>query len=195
MDYTVAITGGIGSGKSVVCAIVRKFGFQVYDCDSRAKALMNRDSALQTELVEAFGNSVISAEGINRKHLADMVFNDNTLLEILNNIVHGRVIADFKNWQLLHPGLKFVETAILYQSGIDKLVNEVWIVDAPSELRCRRAATRDKANTEDIVKRIKSQDNFNPTRRHPLEHTLINDGMQAILPQIQEYLRLIYAKL
>ena len=136
----IAITGGIGSGKSVVSTILRKLGYAVYDCDSRAKLLMATSADIKQELSEAFGADVISTDGtICAPRLAAKVFGDNEALMRLNGIVHPRVKQDILRWA---EGIAssngdccecrvFVETAILHESGLDAIVDEEWQVTAP----------------------------------------------------------------
>lgn len=129
---TVAITGGIGSGKSVVSRLLRVEGYPVYDCDSQAKRIMDNDAEIQRQLQNAFGEDVVVDGVIHRQKLASVVFGNSENLRKLNAIVHPAVIADIKKWSVAEQkDLVFVETAILRESGMETLVDEVWVVDAP----------------------------------------------------------------
>ena len=119
----IALTGGIGSGKSVVQRILTALGYPVYDCDSRARALM-ATPAITASLADAFGYGIFDSRGsLDRRVLASIVFSDPDSLDRLNSITHAAVRADLNRWASGHcrHGIAFVETAILYQSGIDKL--------------------------------------------------------------------------
>ena len=159
---TVAITGGIGSGKSVVSRLLRVEGYPVYDCDSQAKRIMDNDAEIQRQLQNAFGEDVVVDGVIHRQKLASVVFGNSENLRKLNAIVHPAVIADIKKWSVAEQkDLVFVETAILRESGMETLVDEVWVVDAPKDIRVARVMVRNNMPEEDVRKRIDSQ-NDNP---------------------------------
>ena len=117
----VAVTGGIGSGKSVVSRLLSIMGVPVYNCDSRAKELMESDILIRQGLVRMFGEECYDAVGrLNRKWLASRIFVDKSAIERVNELVHPRVKADFTNWaeQQQQP-IVAVETAILFESGVN----------------------------------------------------------------------------
>lgn len=181
----IAITGGIGSGKSVVSRILASMGYEVYDTDSRAKMLMDQSDAVKERLVRHFGENVVVDGKINRPLLSSIVFGDTEKLRQLNTIVHHLVINDincnFARNECERP--KFVETAILYQSGLDKYVDAVWEVTAPESVRVVRVMRRNGLTAEQVSARIASQQH---TPRYPLPevHQLVNDNRQPLLPQI-----------
>lgn len=180
----IGINGGIGSGKSMVCKILRALGYDVYDCDRHAKVLMDQSADIKRQLCETFG-SIVSVDGlIDRKQLAAIVFADAAKLRKLNDIVHEAVRSDLRQWVVRHCGKCFVESAILYQSGLDRLVSEVWEVTAPREIRLMRVKKRDMTCEDDIVRRMERQDEFQPECRHDCERLIINDDEQPLLPQI-----------
>ena len=118
----IAITGGIGSGKSVVSQVLRVAGYPVYDCDSNAKLIMDKDEEMQKQLADSFGSDVVVNGVIQRKVLASLVFADRNKLEKLNAIVHPAVRRDIKRWEETQKSdVVFVETAILKESGVDSL--------------------------------------------------------------------------
>ena len=125
MAELIAITGGIGCGKSIVSLILKEIGYEVYDCDCKAKYLMDNSPTIKDCLKSTFGNDIIIDGTINRVKLANIVFNNKEKLVKLNNIVHSSVKEDLISWKLenSHNKLLFVETAILYQSGLDKVVD------------------------------------------------------------------------
>ncbi len=179
-----AITGGIGSGKSVVSRILRILGYPVYDCDSRARTIMDADIEIQRRIADEVCREAISESGIDRRRLASAVFADRLMLERLNSIVHNAVKEDLKLWAASQKRQPFVETAILYESGIDRMVDKVWNVYAPREIRLSRGMTRDNACADGVEARIAAQEAFRPDRIHPRTFTIINDGVHPVIPQI-----------
>ncbi len=155
----VAICGGIGSGKSTVCEMFAAQGVAVYDSDSRAKALMNESELLRKAIVEAFGEESYAADGtLNRSYLANRVFASEQQLAQLNAIVHPAVKEDFLRWAEVQEGdYCILESAILFESGFDELVDKTVVVLAPTPLRVERAMKRDGANREQIEARMKAQ--------------------------------------
>ena len=182
-DKIIAITGGIGSGKSVVSHVLRIMGFAVYDCDSRAKCLMQEDSDLKKRLSVAFSDGVVC----DRRKLASIVFSSPDLLSLLNSIVHPAVRADLIYWAQGKEGLVFVETAILKESGMIDMIDEIWIVDAPKGLRIERVMARNNMSREDVEKRINSQsrDIYFDNKSVKM---IINDGYHSLLAQINSNL-------
>lgn len=182
MKRIVAITGGIGSGKSVVCRMLRAMGYVVYDCDIEAKILMDHDSDIKRRIADEISAKAINADGsICRQVLAECVFSDSDKLMTLNNIVHGAVREHFRTWADKQKAeTVFVETAILYESGMNKLVDEVWEVTAPKEVRIQRVMKRSGMKREEIERRISSQSNIS----HSKHRRIINDGLHSVIPQI-----------
>lgn len=188
--HIIALTGGIGSGKSTVSSVLRVMGYKVYDCDSEAKLLMDRDMMIKRNIADKITPTALNADGsLNRKEIAACVFTDAAKLECLNSIVHGAVANHFKEC-VSRWGVEpvFVETAILYQSGFDALADEVWEVTAPRELRVERVMCRNSCTRADVEARIASQDAFVPLRKHPQTYCIINDGNTPLLPQIERLL-------
>lgn len=185
----IAITGGIGSGKSVVSQILRKLGYQVYDSDTEARRLMDDSVAIKKEISNKINPSVINEDGsINRKALSNIVFNDSQKLGTLNHIVHSAVRNDLQLYVTrCNNTIVFVETAILYQSEIDRMVDEVWDITAPDDIRINRVINRNSLTAEEVKKRIKSQE-FTPEKLHEQTKVIINDDKTAILPQIENLL-------
>lgn len=182
----IAITGGIGAGKSVVSHILRVMGYEVYDTDREAKKLMDNDSSIKQQLCAQISPDAVCADGtIDRRHISSIVFADNEKLAALNAIVHGAVRDDIVRWRTLprHRDIIFIETAILYQSALDRLVDSVWDVIAPDELRIERVIARNNCSREDVDARIKAQ-TYIPAVLHADIHTIANDGSTPLLPRI-----------
>ena len=185
----IAVTGGIGAGKSVVCRILRSLGFEVYDCDSRARRLQDTDPQMRRRIAEEVCPEALDADGrLDRKALARTVFSDPAKLEALNRIVHGAVAADLRSHieQAAARGaqLFFVETAILYESGFDRMVSEVWEVTAPEQTRIARVMARNGLSADEVKARIAAQNHA----QHNHHHIIINDGKTPLLPQILDEL-------
>lgn len=156
--YKIGITGGIGSGKSMVCALFREQGVAVYDSDAEAKRLMAESADLRRRLIEAFGEECYNAEGLDRKYLASKVFGDNEALQRLNAIVHPAVREDFRAWAERQRGSYVVlESAILFEAGFENEVDATLAVMAPLEERVRRTMARDGVEREQVMERIKHQ--------------------------------------
>ena len=183
----IAITGGIGSGKSVVAHLVQVMGYQVYDCDSRAKALMTENDEVRHQLVEAFGEGTYLADGsLNRQHLSAMAFGNAETLARLNGIVHPATARDMRQWAEALAGkgaeVAFVETALLRTAGLDKLVDEVWHVTAPTDVRITRVMNRSGLTTQQVQDRIASQ--AIEEEPAPDEKVIVNDDISAVIPQV-----------
>ena len=154
----VAICGGIGSGKSTVCRMFAERGVAHYDSDSRAKTLMNESAELHEALVAEFGEECYEGGVLNRTYLAAKVFGSDEQLAKLNSIVHPAVKDDFLRWAEEQEGdYCIVETAILFESGFDALVDQKVAILAPQPFRVMRAMERDGATKEQIEARIKTQ--------------------------------------
>ncbi len=154
----IGVTGGIGSGKSTVCRLFAARGIAVYDTDAAAKRLMAEDAALRRAIEARFGEESYQEGALNRPWLARQVFGDEAALQALNRLVHPAVIADFERWATEQQGAYVVvESAILYEAGLDRAVDKVVAVLAPERLRIERAMQRDGATEEQIRSRMAVQ--------------------------------------
>lgn len=183
----IAITGGIGCGKSVVARIVQVMGYQVYDCDSRAKALMTTDEEVRQQLAETFGKNVFLEDGsLNRQHLSAVAFADKQALEQLNAIVHPATARDMKRWasHQEHMGatVAFVETALLRTAGLESAVDDVWHVTASDTVRVERVMARNGLTAQQVLERMEAQRDEEHVA--PGEQVIINDNRSALLPQV-----------
>lgn len=190
MSTIIAITGGIGSGKSVVSNILRAHSYTVYDCDSEAKRLMNIDADIHDKLNRLIHPKAVENHTINRALIADVVFASADKLKTLNSIVHRAVLDDIRRIDVdkLVRHTLFIETAILYQSHIDEMVDSVWNVTAPLEVRIERVIRRNNCTREQVVSRINSQDCFVPDVPHPAVYPIVNDGITPLIPQLHRLL-------
>lgn len=187
----IAITGGIGSGKSVVSRMVHVMGHEVYDCDSRAKSLMIEDPLVRQELMQAFGKETYLDDGsLNRAHLSAAAFTDPTALLRLNAIVHPATATDLIRWADEQAAgsatIAFVETALLRTSGLDRVVDEVWHVTAPEQVRIDRVIARSGLSAAQVKERIEAQRDEETIADG--EQVIVNDNASALLPQVMELL-------
>lgn len=180
----IGITGGIGSGKSVVSNLLRVMGYRVYDTDSEARRLMNTSPELKRQIAEAFGDDIYAGGSLNRPLLASRAFGHPDRVARLNAIVHPAVRIDFDRWSHSRPDeLCFVESAILYESHLDRLVDEVWLVIAPEALRIERVQQRSGLTVDEVRRRMASQMDEEERRRRAT-HILCNDGRQSLIAAV-----------
>lgn len=184
----IALSGGIGSGKSVVSRCLETMGFGVYDSDSNARRLVDSSPDIIAAIARDISRDAVNLETmvVDRATLGEIVFNDESMLRRLNEIVHAAVKDDIVRWVSCHDGSRpvFVETAILYQSGLDRMVDEVWEVFAPVEVRIQRVMSRNGLTRGQVLARINSQDAYRPDVVHPQTRVIINDGLVPVVPAI-----------
>jgi dephospho-CoA kinase len=186
----IGVTGGIGSGKSTVCALFEILGVPVYYADVEAKKLINSDSDLKKQIIGLLGQEAYQQDGTyNRKWVAAKVFENKVLLESLNRLVHPVVKIHTELWQsaIKSQGYPYClkEAALLYESGSWKNLDYVLYVKAPEALRIKRIMTRDQAEIEQVRQRIKSQ--WAEEKKEKMADFIIqNDGAHALIPQVWE---------
>lgn len=184
--FKVGITGGIGSGKSTVCRLFAARGVAVYDTDAAAKRLMGEDEALKRAIIDRFGAESYTAEGLNRPYLAAQIFGDEEAREALNGLVHPAVTADFERWAEEQAGDYVVlESAILYEAGLDKYLDRVVAVLAPRALRLERAMKRDGATRDKIEQRMDAQMSDDELRERA-DLSLVNIFEEELEAMVQE---------
>ena len=172
---TVIVTGGIGSGKSAVCALLRKRGIPVYDSDSRVKELYVCRRSLVPRLEKALGSPLRQADGtLDKACLAALIFSDEAARETLESIVYPILLEDFKRWRSRQkaPFVVLESAIILTKPVFDGLADAVVLVDAPDELRIQRTMQRDGLSLEAVLRRISAQD----IPMEKVDVTLMNDG-------------------
>lgn len=159
MTKIIGLTGGIGSGKSTVANYIASKGIPVYIADDEAKRLMELDEAKQ-KIQSLFSESIFNKDQtLNRKRIAELVFNNPSKLQELNAVVHPLVHQHFKNWVKEHENFPFVikEVAILFETGGNKQCEKVILITAPEDLRIERACNRDNVDRETVLNRMKNQ--------------------------------------
>lgn len=195
MPIKVGVTGGIGSGKSVVCKMFRILGIPVFDADSEAKRLMATNAGLIAAIRSEFGDEAYHADGtVNRGYLASQVFNDGHRLEKLNGLVHPVAIRAGEEWaqrQITPYSIK--EAALLFESGSFKLNDYTILVTAPEARRIERVVQRDGVTPEQVRARMQQQ--WPDEKKERLaDFTIVNDGKQALIPQVLELDRVFRSK-
>ena len=185
--FTVGVTGGIGSGKTLVCRIFSSFGIPVYHSDLRARHLTENDPAIKRAISEAFGPGALISGKPDRVALADIVFHDRTALEKLNSIIHPAVRKDIEAWINRHSGADYIiqEAAILFESGAYRKMDAVISVSAPLETRISRVMARDSASRQEVLQRIHNQLDQEEKDRMA-DVVILNDGERMLIPQIAE---------
>ncbi len=154
----IGITGGIGSGKSTLCKLFEAHDIAVYYSDIEAKRLMTEDQSIRQAIIDQFGEECYEDDVLNRPHLASKVFGDDERLKALNSIVHPKVREEFVKWCANQEGnYVLLESAILFDSGFDSMVDVKVAVLAPQSLRIERITLRDGLTSEQIKSRIEAQ--------------------------------------
>ena len=169
------ITGGIGSGKSYVCKLLALRGIEVYDCDAAAKRLMRTSPDIQKMLTELIGST-------EKADIAHFLLQDEANAKAIDDIVHPAVFRDFQE-----SGMQWMESAIMYESGIYQLVDRVIVVTAPDELRIQRVMQRDGISREKVLQWMARQWPQEEVRQRA-DFEIVNDGVASLNEQLEELL-------
>lgn len=184
----IGITGGIGSGKSTVCNILKNLGVPVFSSDDVGKFLLNNDDYLKTQIKKIFDRDMYTSTGrLDRERMAKLVFNNPDELEKLNELVHPKVKAEFDSWCKKNDKRPYVvkEAAILFETGLYREFNKMVTVFCSKEERIRRIMKRDNTTKGQIEKRM-IQQMTDDERNKLADYILINDGVEDLLPQVME---------
>lgn len=200
----VGITGGIGAGKSLICRVFNMLGIPLYNADYYAKFLMQSDEKLIQSIKKAFGDRVYKNNRLDRKALAEIVFNHQEKLNQLNQLVHPVVFAHTEAWfkKLQHQTASspnplpyaIKEAALLFETGAYQNLDVTILVVAPEDIRINRVMQRDKTDAESIKSRMNKQ--WSDEQKTELaQYCIYNDDMQAVIPQVNEIHRQLMANL
>jgi dephospho-CoA kinase len=177
---TVGITGGIGAGKTTVCKIFEELGAKVIYADELAKEIMENDESLKKKIKKIFGEKSYIGGKLNRKFIADIIFSSDEKRKLLESIVHPavikRILSDLK--KIADEGkynFVVVEAALIFESGFDKELDYVLVVDADDEIKIKRIMERDKCSKEEVLKRMRAQLD-SKIKRELADMVIINDG-------------------
>lgn len=184
----IGITGGIGSGKSVVASLLELSGIPVYIADYESKKLTDTSFFIREQLIGLFGTEIYTPDGLNKQLLASHIFDNPVCLQRVNKIIHPEVNLHFLEWtDKQHAPIGAIESAILFESGFDRVVDITLMVYAPMEVRIRRALERNTASRTEIERRIKNQ-LPDEVKKDKCDYVIFNDNRQAILPQVTAFI-------
>ncbi len=180
----VGITGGIGSGKSVVCHVFAALGIPVFKADDAARHLMNTDAELKMRIVDLLGASVYAGGTLNSAAVSAIIFSNPEKLQQLNALVHPATIAYAERWigEQVSPYI-IKEAAIFFESGSNKGIDIMIGVSCPLALRISRAMNRSNLTREKVVEIIARQ-MPQEDKMNLCDHIIVNDDVQAVLPQV-----------
>lgn len=182
----VGLTGGIGSGKTTVARVFQVLGVPVYDADKASKKLMNEDAQMKMDLISAFGEETYKEGVLDRKYLAETVFNDPEKLVLLNSIVHPATLHHASEWMKKQEAPYIIkEAALIFESGSNKDLDYVIGVYSPLELRISRTMARDSISREQVFSRIQNQMN-EESKMALCDFIIQNDPNHSILEQVLE---------
>ncbi len=187
----IGITGGIGSGKSIICKIFSIMDTPIYDADSRAKYLIISDLVLKKSIINLLSNEAYTFEGeYNRAWVASQVFNNPDLLKQLNSLVHPCVHKDAHDWVKKFPKSPFLlyEAALMKAAGDNNIFDKVIVVNAPIALRIKRIQARDKRSEQEI-KDIIARQISDEERLKIADYVIENDDKKPVLEQVLELCR------
>ncbi|MDR0834489.1 MAG: dephospho-CoA kinase [Candidatus Symbiothrix sp.] len=222
---TIGITGGIGSGKSVISQLFEINGIPVYNSDTEAKRLTTTSPAIRTKLTERFGADLYRGGQLDKSKLAALIFQlpvtggrspavipakaENSVrrqpipnlqadsnLAVVNAVIHPEVARDFSAWKQQNEqensgkGIVALESAILFESGFDKLTDVTLAVEAPLQLKIDRVKQRDNLTEQSVLERINNQ-MTDAERKRLADYIIVNDDQQALIPQVENLLRKI----
>jgi len=192
----LGVTGGIGSGKSLVCALFAQLGVPVLSADTIAKEIMVSDDEVRREVNHLLGEAAYGPDGsLDRQAIASMIFTDRSLQRKVNAIVHPRVEAelDRRLAELEKAGapVAIVEAALIYEAGYDRKLDAIIVVDADERERLRRVVERDKSSPSDVLKRMRSQWDVSRKVREA-DYVIRNDGSREDLERSVRFLHTLF---
>lgn len=194
MIRKVGLTGGIGSGKTLIASIFEKLNIPVFYADEEAKLLINNDPEVQKEIKAEFGEDIYQQGKLDKEKFASIIFHEQEKLQKVHQIVHSRVREVFATWaDKQNAPYVIMEAAILFESGGYKFMDDNVLVYAPEELRIERVINRDNATAEDVKARIRHQQP-DEEKINKADWVLYNDGKKMVLPQIIELDKILKEK-
>ena len=191
MTTIIGLTGGIGSGKSVVAKVFATLGIPVFNADEEAKHIMQNSPEIKAKLIEQFGPAIYNESGLQKEALAQLVFNDPFQLQLLNAIVHPVTIQAAKDWAAKQTSPYVIkEAALIFESGSSAGLFKVIGVTAPLSLRIHRVMQRDSITKEQVEARMRNQ--ISDTIKMRLcDYVIKNDNQEMVIPQVLEIDKMI----
>ena len=195
MAVMIGLTGGIGSGKSVVAKVFATLGIPVFNADEEAKRIMQTSTEIKTKLIEQFGTDIYNVHGLDKEKLASIVFNDSFQLQLLNAIVHPVTIQAAKDWAAKQTSPYVIkEAALIFESGAADGLFKVIGVTAPISIRIHRVMQRDGITKDQVDARMRNQ--ISDTIKMRLcDYVIENNNQQMVIPQVLEIDKAIRAAL
>ena len=191
----VGLTGGIGSGKTLVSKIFEQLRVPVFYADTESKRLLDEDENIIFSLKKRFGEKIYSETGIKKAKLASLIFNNNEALNFVQSISHPKVRENFLSWsQQQNSSYVIMEAAILFETGGYKYMDYNILVYAPEDLRLKRVTERDGSTEEQIRERLKNQQP-DEDKMDKVDWIIYNDGSTMIVPQVVELNKKIEEKI
>lgn len=182
----IGLTGGIGSGKSTVARIFEVLGIPVYDADSTSKRLMVENEELKNLIKNSFGKEAYIDGELNRKYLAEQVFNDSQKMALLNSFVHPATIKDAEEWMKKQKAPYLIkEAALIFESGSQKQLDFVIGVKSAMTLRLQRTMQRDHVSEDQVKARMDMQMD-EEIKMRLCNYVIVNNEQQMLIPQVLE---------
>ena len=182
--FKLGVTGGIGSGKTSVCKVFNVLGIPVFSTDAEAREIMDNDKDIINRIKSIAGKDVYANGSLNRTELANIIFNDYSLLEKVNSLIHPVVYNNFMIWELEQDApYVILEAAILFESGADKLVDRIATVVTPVEERVERVIQRNNISRAQVMERIRNQMD-DDSRIKLSDYVIANSESDMIIPAI-----------
>jgi dephospho-CoA kinase len=180
----IGLTGGIGSGKTMVARIFELLGIPVYYADAAAKTIMNEDESLKALIIEHFGKAAYTDGTLNRAYISSIVFQNKEKLALLNSLVHPATIRAAEKWMLQQQAAYAIkEAALIFESGSQNGLDLVIGVYAPKSLRILRTMQRDTISRDEVLKRMSNQVN-EELKMKLCDFVIYNNEQQLLIPQV-----------
>ena len=190
----IGVTGGIGSGKSTVTDLLSLYGIPCFIADTESKRIVDSSEVIREQLTSLFGPNIYTSEGLNRKQLASYIFQDTILLNQVNKIIHPVVSNAFLQWaEAQNSDITVIESAILFESGFDHLVDVTLTINAPTALRIERACKRDRCDANGIKQRIKNQ-TTDEEKELLADYVIQNNSKISLIKQLEAFITTITQK-
>lgn len=182
----IGITGLIGSGKTTISQIFEILEIPIYNTDLRAKELMHEDYEIKEKIIQNFGSNSYIDNSLNKEYISKIIFSDNNARNIINSIVHPKVIDDFKNWLIEKNNENYkiagIKSALLYQANIHKILDYIILVSSNDDTLSNRIMKRDNISQKQALLKIKTQ-KAELVQNYKVDYEIKNDKTKSILLQ------------
>lgn len=186
---TVGVTGGIGSGKSVVCDLLRLYDIPVYEADREAKELNDTSPVIRAEIIRHFGEELYRNGKLDRKAFASLIFHDEQKLALANAIIHPELKKHFQQWRdRQHQPIVAMDAALLFEAGFHSHVDKAIMVYAPESVRLQRAIVRDHVTAKQVKARMQAQ-LPEEVKIQRSDFVIYNDNAHSLILQVEEIVK------